>query len=172
MDFFFNSDFPKLLSHPWNSGRCSENTEWEECTAVTLRRKLSREGRGGCCDCWHLWPLFHLRKRWTGFSVAALPWRGSGGGLLGPQPERAVPSQRCSRMWRVGRGAQVAQITGGAGWPVTPGNVTAETPGGDRRVRGSACGFSVWSEWIVMLYVFPPFLISSTRDSMKRVETD
>lgn len=113
MDFFFNSDFPKLLSHPWNSGRCSENTEWEECTAVTLRRKLSREGRGGCCDCWHLWPLFHLRKRWTGFSVAALPWRGSGGGLLGPQPERAVPSQRCSRMWRVGRGAQVAQITGG-----------------------------------------------------------
>lgn len=53
---------------------------------------------------------FHLRKRWTGFSVAALPWRGSGGGLPGPQPVRAALSpRRCCRMWCAGQGAQVCQ---------------------------------------------------------------
>lgn len=73
---------------------------------------------------------FHLRKRWTGFSVAAVAMERDGG-FVGPQPVRAIlpgaaPECDCAGQGRALRCA--APHRRGAGPPVMAGNVTVPVP--------------------------------------------
>lgn len=123
--WIFNSDFPKFFPiHLNGGGRCSKMQNNEECTAVTLRRKLSREGKGGCCDCWHLWPLFICVRGGPASLWLRLPWRGSGGGLPGPARDSGCFSELLPNVtWRgrERRCASAAQRVGAGdlSWLVT-----------------------------------------------------
>lgn len=171
-DGFLTPIFLCCFPSHWPIGKVFSNAEYKECTAVTLRRKLSREGKGGCCDCWHLWPPFICVRGGLASLWLRLPWRGSGGGLPGPQPESQSDPELLPNVTGRGREfrcAAAAQITGMADlpWLVT----WLCTYPWVWRLCVQMPVDAVCSERIVMVYVLPPFsVISCTRcDLMKRV---
>lgn len=126
-----------------------------------FKKEIIKEEGGCCCDCWHLWPPFICVRGGLASLWLRLPWRGSGGGLPGLQPQsQSAPECDCDVQ---GQGAQVcrhAQIMGD-GWPAMAGNVTVHIPLGVTDMFVQVPVGSLWSEGIVVLYVFPPFGVIS-----------